>query len=154
MADRKQSPKIFHRRHVARKLATQAIYQWQIGGQSADDIVTQFQDDIDYHKSDPDFFAELTRETILQCSALDELLKVHLDRDIERVDPIERAILRLSVYELKSHLEIPYRVVLNEAISLAKKFGAQDTYKYVNAVLDKVLPQIRKIELSSEKICR
>ena len=145
MAESPKQRKIFHRRHVARKLAIQAIYQWQIGGQPADDIVMQFHDDIDYPKSDPDYFSEITTRTINSCPALDEVLKAHLDRKIERVDQVERAILRLAVYELMERKEVPGRVVLNEAISLAKKFGAQDTYKYVNAVLDKILPQLRTL---------
>ena len=150
MTEKTKSHKIFHQRHVSRKLAMQAIYQWQIGGQSAQDIVKQFRDDIDYPKSDRDYFASLTTQTIQGSGVLDELLKPYLDRDIERVDPIERAVLRLAVNELREHQEIPYRVVLNEAISLAKKFGAQNAYKYVNAVLDKILPQLRKSELASK----
>ncbi len=150
MPDSANSPKIFHQRHVARKLAMQAIYQWQLGGQSAENIVKQFHDDIDYPKSDADYFASLTLQTIQGHAQLDEMLKLHLDRDIEYVDPIERAVLRLAVNELKEHREIPYRVVLNEAISLAKMFGAQNAYKYVNAVLDKMLPQLRKSELVSK----
>ena len=150
MTEKAKSYKIFHQRHVSRKLAMQAIYQWQIGGQSAPDIVKQFRDDIDYPKSDRDYFASLATHTIQDCGLLDELLKPYLDRDIERVDPIERAILRLAVSELSEHQEIPYRVVLNEAISLTKKFGAQNAYKYVNAVLDKILPQLRKSELASK----
>jgi N utilization substance protein B len=146
MVERAKSPKIFHQRHVARKLAMQAIYQWQIGGQSAESIVKQFRDDIDYPKSDADYFESLTIQTIHGCTLLDEALQPHLDREIDRVDPIERAILRLAVNELKGHQEIPYRVVLSEAISLAKKFGAHNAYKYVNAVLDSALPQLRKSE--------
>jgi N utilization substance protein B len=149
MAEKAKSSRVFHRRHVARKLAMQAIYQWQLTGQSASGIVEQFHDDIDYPKSDPEYFAELTIQTIQSSHLLDELLKLHLDRDVERVDPVERAILRLAVNELKEHQEVPYRVVLNEAISLTKKFGAQDAHKYVNAVLDKVLPLLRKQELSA-----
>jgi len=150
MAEKAKSHKIFHQRHVSRKLAMQAIYQWQLGGQSAQEIVKQFRDDIDYSKSDRDYFASLAIQTIQGSGVLDELLKPYLDRDIERVDPIERAILRLAVNELREHQEIPYRVVLNEAISLAKKFGAQNACKYVNAVLDKILPQLRKSELTSK----
>ncbi|RUM93888.1 MAG: transcription antitermination factor NusB [Thiothrix sp.] len=150
MVEKAKSPKIFHQRHVARKMALQAIYQWQLGGQSAESIVKQFHDDIDYPKSDASYFASLTIQTIQDCALLDEVLKSHLDRDIERVDPIERAVLRLAVNELREHHEIPYRVVLNEAISLAKTFGAQNAYKYVNAVLDEVLPQLRKSEFSSK----
>lgn len=150
MLERAKSPKFFHRRHVARKLAMQAIYQWQLGGQSPEIIVKQFRDDIDYPKSDADYFVSLTIQTIRGCALLDKALESYLDRDIERVDPIERAILRLAVNELREHEEIPCRVVLNEAISLAKTFGAHNAYKYVNAVLDKILPQLRTSELSSK----
>lgn len=135
------------RHHVARKLAMQAIYQWQLAGHSVGDILTQFSTDRDYHKADSEYFSLLVRSVLGEVDELDAQLQPFVTRRIEQVDPVERAILRIATFELTQRPEIPFRVVLNEAISLTKNFGAQDAYKFVNGVLDKSLSTFRPSEM-------
>ncbi len=129
----------------------QALYQWQIAQQSIAEILSQFREDIDYPKIDPDYFEELFRGVVTGTDKLDDALKPYLSRPMEQVDPIERAVLRLAVYELANRPDIPYRVVLDEAIGLSRKFGAVDSFKFVNGVLDKAIPSLRSLEKSAEK---
>lgn len=135
-----------HKRHVSRKLALQAIYQWQITQQPLGEILAQFREDIDYPKSDPTFFVELVTGVIRNVEALDEQIRPFVTMEIRNIDMIERAILRLSVHELREGLETPYRVVLTEAVTLARQFGSDEGFKFVNAVLDKVAARLRPIE--------
>ncbi|HEY5719162.1 MAG TPA: transcription antitermination factor NusB, partial [Gammaproteobacteria bacterium] len=109
----------------ARRLAVQALYQWQLAGQAADEIEAQFRANPDTRDCDLDYFAELLRGVIGDAAALDASLAPLLARPLEQVDPVERAILRVGAWELRERLEIPYRVVLNEAVELAKRFGAE-----------------------------
>lgn len=138
------------RRHMARRLALQALYQWQMTGYSATEILDQFEKDRDYHKADAAFFDELVRGVISRQPELDGQLAAYLPRDIELIDAIERAVLRLAAYELATHQETPYRVVLNEAIGLTKVFGAVGAHKFVNGVLDKLWRQLRPMEARLE----
>ena len=128
----------------------QAIYQWQMAGQSIGDILSQFSTDRDYHKADSAYFSRLVRSVLSECLELDEQLQPFVSRDIEQVDPVERAILRIATFELTQCPEIPFRVILNEAISLTKNFGAQDAYKFVNGVLDKSLHTFRPLEVKGK----
>jgi N utilization substance protein B len=135
-----------HRRK-ARHYAVQAVYQWQLSGNALADIENQFIETINPNKVDVPYFLALLRGTLTGLSAIDEQLMPHLDRDIDEVDPVERAILRLATWELSERQEIPYRVVINEALELAKVFGAEDGHKYVNGVLDKVAKLLRPLEV-------
>lgn len=139
------------RRHSARRLAMQAVYSWQLAGQSLPELLGHFRQDIDYPKADPEYFEELVTEVLEKAAELDELLSPYLSREIDQIDPVERAVLRLATFELRSRMDIPYRVVLDEAIGLARKFGATDGHKFVNAVLDKLVKNLRSMELSAEK---
>jgi N utilization substance protein B len=135
-------------RSKARRCALQALYQWQVTGYPPSEIERQFLEEHGVSDAQPDYFSELLHGVVEQRAAIDEALARFADRPVEEIDPIERAILRLGAYELLYRREIPYRVVLNEAINLAKVFGAtHKSYKYVNGVLDKLARQVRIEEL-------
>jgi N utilization substance protein B len=134
-------------RHLARQAAVQALYQWQLTHQPPQDIEQHFINDHQFKDVDLDYFHQLVREVPLHLHELDDHLAPHLDRGIDEVDPVERAILRIGAYELEFRLEVPYKVVINEAVELAKTFGAEHGHKYVNAVLDKVALRLRATEI-------
>lgn len=134
-------------RHLARRFAVQALYQWQLAGGQTADILAQFLSDEDFSKAETAYFTELVTQVLARIAELDELLKPVMDRSLNSVDPVERAILRLSAYELSQRLEVPYRVCINEGIELAKIFGATDGHKFVNGVLDRLAPQLRAMEV-------
>jgi len=130
-------------RRKARSLALQAIYQWQL---VADDIVNikmQFVDKINSKKVDAEYFNDLLDGVIKNVGAIDEVIMPLLDRKIRDLDAVELAVLRLATYELMMRLDVPYKVVINEALELTKNFGSIEGYKYVNGVLDKVARQLR-----------
>jgi N utilization substance protein B len=135
-------------RSQARKHAVQAIYQWQLAGQDIADIINQFLEEQDLKQFEVPYFQDLMKGVPGHLVELDELLKPTLDRAIESVDPVERAILRLAAYELSHKPEIPYRVVINEAVELAKVFGAEQGHKFVNGVLDQVAKKVRAVEVN------
>ncbi len=137
-------------RKKARQTAVQAIYQWQMTEQSPDQIETHFINDHELNGVDLEYFHHLVREVPLHWHELDDHLTPFLDRTIDEVDPVERAILRISTFEFEFHPEIPYKVVLNEAVELAKTFGAEHGHKFVNAVLDKVAAKLRSHEISRQ----
>jgi transcription antitermination protein NusB len=136
-------------RRLARRLALQAIYQWQLTDNSLSEIENQFLQDAS-EKTDIPYFLELLRGIIKTSADIDAQIKPVLDRQIDAVNPIELAILRLALYELTNRLDIPYRVVIDEALRLAKTFGAVEGYKYVNGVLDKIAHQLRAVEIASK----
>lgn len=128
-------------RHRARGAAVQALYQWQATAQDPDTIITQFMDD--GPRMDRKLFRELLHGTIAEVERVDADLEPFLDRPILQVDPVERAILRLAGYELLNRLEVPLGVVINEAIELAKTYGAESGHRFVNGVLDKMADKVR-----------
>ena len=134
-------------RGIARKLAMQAVYQWQMTGDDIDDIQKQFYDENDMEKVDQEYFSDLLFK-VTSTNDLDAVLEKYMSRKLALVDPVERAILRIACYEFKFRLDVPYRVVLNEAITLTKKFCAEKSHKFVNAVLDKVARELRESEIS------
>jgi N utilization substance protein B len=131
-------------RRKARKLALQAIYSWQVSGNPVADIEQQMLLENDITKIDVDYFKDLARGVAVNYKVLDDAVRPHLDRPFEEIDLIEKAILRLSCYELKFRQDVPYKVAINEGIELAKLFGADDSHKFVNGVLDKTQNQLRK----------
>ena len=135
------------KRSRARHHAVQAVYQWQMTGQDVGDVVGQFLASQDGTKFEVEYFRDLLRGVATNLNALDACLQPHVDRPIAQIDPVERAILRLGAYELAHHPEVPYRVVINEAVELAKVFGAEEGHKYVNGVLDKVARALRSAEV-------
>ena len=131
-------------RRKARILALQAVYSWQLSGNLIADIEQQMLIENDVSKVDVEYFKDLARGVAINVTQLDELVKPHLSRPFEDLDEVERAVLRLSAYELKFREDVPYKVAINEGIELAKIFGAEDSHKFVNGVLDKAVKMIRK----------
>ncbi len=135
-------------RSKARQAAVQAIYQWQLTQQAPGDIESHFINDHELSGVDLEYFHHLVREVPLRLHELDDHLTPFLDREINEIDPVERAILRIGAYEFEFHPEVPYKVVLNEAVELAKTFGAEHGHRFVNAVLDKVAAKLRATEIA------
>jgi N utilization substance protein B len=133
-------------RSIARKLVMQALYQWQLTQQSAAEIKKQFLESEDSAGVDREHFEELLGKTIAQHQELEAALAPFLDRPLDQLDPVETAILLIGMYELRGRVDIPYRVVINEAVDLCKRFGATDAHKYVNAVLDRAARELRAAE--------
>ena len=133
-------------RRKARSLALQALYQWQIAGAAVYEIEAEFVVDNDMSKVDVEYFRDLLRGVVSRAPELDEHFSALVNRPVEKIDPIEKALLRMGIYELKYRVDVPYRVVINEAIDLAKKFGGTDGHKFVNGILDKVAPRLRSAE--------
>lgn len=138
-------------RTLARTRAMQALYQWQMTGQSPAEIDTQFMEEQDMKGVDKKYFSELLREIPAQLDALDALGAEFLDRPIAQVDPVEQAILRIGIYELQQRIDVPYRVVINEMVDLAKVFGAEQGHKYINGILDKLARKLRRVEVEAHR---
>ncbi len=158
MAGRKpltESQQLIAKRRVARRLAMQGVYQWLITGNEFQEIYLYFQEEHelaeDFRKSDAAFFHKLLRSAMESGDVLENRLAPFLDRKLSQVDPIEHAVLRVATCELLNHLETPYKVVVNEYVNLAKKYGAEQAHKFVNGVLDKVAMDIRTLEVSAER---
>jgi N utilization substance protein B len=134
-------------RSWARRLAMQAIYQWQMTGLDPAAIDAQFQADQDMSKADLGYFQELVQQVPARVQDIDAAIDPFLDRPLPQVDPVELAILRLAGYELLQRLDVPYRVVINEAVELAKKFGAEQGHRFINGVLDKAARKLRPQEI-------
>jgi N utilization substance protein B len=133
-------------RSVARKLALQALYRWQLNSCPWQDLVQEFREAEDMRKADGEYFRELVEGVWRSHADLDEHLARWMDRRPEQLDPIEHAALLIGVYELGSRPEVPYRVAINEAVTLTKRFGATDGHKFVNAVLDRAARTLRPNE--------
>ena len=134
-------------RHMARRSVVQALYQWELTGQLGAGIEDSFLDDWGLEGVDQEYFKQLVRGVLKTTAELDGILEQCLDRDLASVDPIERTVLRIGTYELRFRSEIPVRVVLNEAIELARVFGAEEGYRFVNGVLDRCQELCRGSEL-------
>lgn len=132
-------------RRRARKLAVQAIYSWQMSQNSMSDIEVQYLTENDTSKLDVDYFLALVRGVAGQAVALDRALEPFLDRPLKDLDQVERAVLRLAAFELRERLDVPFKVAINEAIELAKAFGADDSHRFVNGVLDKAVTTLRPV---------
>lgn len=135
-------------RTQARRVALQALYQWLVNYDEVYAIEKQFSEAGYLTGTDKDWFKELLNEVANQSQALDGIYGDYLDRNIKLINPVERTILRMATYELQTQLQIPYKVVINEAIELSKRFGAEDAHKYINGVLDKVAKKLRPVEFS------
>lgn len=136
-------------RTQARRHAVQAIYQWQMTGENLSEIDRQFLEMEAMAGADLVYFKDLLHGVPAKLTELDGHSSTFLDRAIESVDPVERAILRIGTYELVYHPEVPYRVVINEAVELAKVFGAEQGHRYINGVLDKLAQQTRQVEVAA-----
>lgn len=139
------------KRRKARHYAMQALYQWQISRNALRDIEQQFCAEYDFSQVDLEFFQELLHQVPARVGELETLLQPHLDRPVKELTPIELSLLRMGTYELAHRIDVPFKVVINEAVSLAKKFGAAESHKYINGVLDKLAKQLRGIEVAAER---
>ncbi|WP_404340931.1 transcription antitermination factor NusB [Pseudoalteromonas mariniglutinosa] len=131
-------------RRKARILALQAVYSWQLSGNAIADIEQQMLIENDVTKIDVEYFKDLARGVAINYKQLDEAVSPHLTRPLDELDMVEKAILRLTGYELMFREDVPYKVAINEGIELAKIFGAEDSHKFVNGVLDKAVKELRK----------
>jgi len=130
-------------RRKAREFATQAIYSWQISGNNINDIEAHFLTENAKRRFDIEYFQTLFRGVTASVAELDLAIEPHVDRPLDEIDQVEKAILRMAMFELSHNQEVPYKVVINEAIELGKAFGADDSHKFINGVLDKAVKLIR-----------
>lgn len=136
-------------RRKARHYAVQGLYRWQINGGSPAEIEAEFVTEYDFAHTDREYFRELLEGVIFHTPDVDAAYADALDRKLDELDQVEVALLRMAVYELKDRLDVPYKVVINEAVDLAKKFGATDSHKYINGVLDKAAKKLRAVEVKA-----
>jgi N utilization substance protein B len=141
-------------RHRAREFVVQGLYQHMVGGQDAAAIIAQAESAGGFDKANRELYDRLLDGVLADAAGLQALLEPHIERAWAEVSPIERGILLLAACELRDHAETPYRVVLNEAIELAKSYGGTDGHKFVNGVLDKLAPQLRPNELRPHEIAQ
>jgi N utilization substance protein B len=144
-------PHPLHGRVKARRAALQALYQWLVAGQDLRSIEQQFLAEQDMRGVDLEYFHTLLFGVAAQVGELEARFLPFLDRPPEELDPVERTILRIGAYEMAERPEVPFRVVINEAVELAKRFGAEEGHRYVNGVLDKLAPRLRPVETGGRR---
>ena len=137
------------KRRKARHFGVQALYKWHMTGGNPDEIVSEFCDEYDFINVDVEYFSNLLHSISSQVGELEAVLLPILDRKLDDLDPIERSVLCLGTFELKKRPDIPYKVVISESVALAKKFGATDSHRYINGLLDKVDRLFRSDEMVS-----
>lgn len=133
-------------RSRSRRRALQALYAWSLSGGDVRSLIAQFAHEQAHEEADLEYFEDLVRGVLRHVDELDGALAAYIDRKVDEVDPVERAALRIAAYELVYRPDIPYRVVINEAIAATKRFGAEHGHTYVNGVLDKAAAALRSIE--------
>ncbi|MCA1714895.1 MAG: transcription antitermination factor NusB [Gammaproteobacteria bacterium] len=138
-------------RSRSRRRALQAIYAWQLSGGNAQQIIAQFVHEQGHEVADLEYFEDLVRGVLTHAGELDAALSEFVDREVALVDPIERAVLRIAAYELRHRPDVPYRVVLNEAIDTSKRFGSEHGHTYVNGVLDRAAAAWRPVEFGAAR---
>ncbi len=138
-------------RSRAREFALQALYQFIVGGNPAEDVDLFTRELSGFHKADSAHYDALLHGCVREAAELDALIAPRLDRALQEISPIEHAIMWMGVYELRHCLDVPWRVALNESIELAKDFGGTDGYKYVNAVLGALAPELRPDEVEADR---
>jgi transcription antitermination protein NusB len=147
---KKKAVGAFEPRRRARRRALQALYQWQLNDDSAQSIIEQFLEEQNFEGVDEDYFETLVREVVEYKDELDQALAPHVARVDASLDQMERVILRLGACELIHHIETPYRVILDEAVELSHRFGAEQAHTFVNGVLDRLAADCRKLERDAE----
>ncbi|WP_081616898.1 MULTISPECIES: transcription antitermination factor NusB [unclassified Thioalkalivibrio] len=140
-----------HARSVARRRAMQALYSWQMTAAEPKDILAEFRDDEEHAKADAEYFREILIGVTRNREALDARMEPYLGRPLDQLDPVERALLWLGQWELAERIDVPYRVVINEAVDLAKRFGAEQSHRYINGVLDRLSADLRGPERSAQR---
>ena len=137
-------------RRKARRFAVQALYQWQLSGTEPSDIEAWFRAENDLRKTDTAYFHDLLLGVTGRVNEIDELLAPVLDRSVDGLGQVEKAVLRLGTFELLARIDVPRKVVINEGIELARLFGSETSFRYVNGVLDKVARQLRAAETGAD----
>jgi N utilization substance protein B len=135
----------------ARRLLVQALYSWELGGTDLETIEVNFHLENDMSKVDSELFKTILFGAPQNLEQIDGAYQKHLDREQEKLDPVSRAILRLSTYELIFSIQVPYKVAINEGVNLAKTFGPTDAFKFINGVLDRVAADTRAVEIAAHK---
>jgi transcription antitermination protein NusB len=139
-------------RRMARHYAMQALYQWQMAGSSINAIEAEFHTDNDMTRVDVDYFHEIIHKVPEHLSDIDDIYQPFLvERSLVELDAITQSLLRMATYEFKFRIDVPYKVIINEAVSLAKKFGAEDSHKFINGVLDKTAVVLRAVEVTANR---
>lgn len=146
-----RKPSLTEKRRNARSFALQALYQWQVAGQPVNEIEAQFRVNNDMSDTDVPLFSQLLRGVTEARAQLDEAFAPFLDRALDELDPVELSVLRIGSFELMHRLEVPYRVAINESVELAKVFGATESHRYVNGVLDKLAQRVRAAEVAARR---
>ncbi|WP_081647438.1 transcription antitermination factor NusB [Thioalkalivibrio sp. ALR17-21] len=136
-----------HARSVARRRAMQALYSWQLTGDDPKNILLAFREEDEHAKADPEYFREILMGVTRAQQELDARMQPWLGRELDQLDPVEHALLWIGQWELAERIELPYRVVINEAVELAKRFGAEQSHRYVNGVLDRLAAELRSAEI-------
>ncbi len=136
-------------RRKARKFIVQALYQWELTGNALNEIDAQFRTENDMEKVDTEYFSKLLHGVPSKRSELEAEMAPFLDRTVAELDPVSLSILRMGIYELTHCIDVPYKVVINESVNLAKTFGATDSFKYINGVLDKAARKHRSTEIKA-----
>ena len=150
-AARKPANPLAAKRHKARHYAMQALYQWHMAGADLGEIEAEFREDYDFGKVDGDYFHALLHDIPARLGDVEDAFAPYMvERSLDELDPIERALLRIGSFELMERIDVPYKVVINEAVNLAKKFGAADSHKFINGVLDQVAHKLRSVEVSAD----
>jgi N utilization substance protein B len=148
---RQAQQQLVARRRKARHYALQALYQWHMAGASPRTIEAEFRTDYDFDVVDLEFFQALLHGVAGQAGELDQLFAPLLDRKLDELDPVELSLLRMGAYELRERIDVPYRVVINEGVALAKRFGASESFRYINGVLDRLAAELRSAEVSAAR---
>ena len=133
----------------ARRLAMQGLYEWQVSDNKPSEIETQYLIEKETKRVDIEYFRELISKVPLHCEEIDTHISPLISRPLAEVDPVELAVLRLGTYELLYHPEVPYRVVINEAVELVKMFGADQGYRFVNGIMDRLAASLRTVEVQA-----
>tara|TARA_R110001583_G_scaffold3286_1_gene21250 strand:+ start:2245 stop:2733 length:489 start_codon:yes stop_codon:yes gene_type:complete len=148
---KKKKPSRTEMKREARSFALQALYQWHMAGSTLNEIEAEFRAENDMSGTDIKLFSGLLHGVPSQSAVLDRAFAPYLDRKLEDLDPIELTVLRMGSYELAAMIDVPYKVAINEAVNLAKIFGATESHKYVNGVLDRVARDLRQAEVAGAK---
>jgi N utilization substance protein B len=135
------------RRGLSRRLTVQALYQWLVNETQPERMLQQFRDEDSLGRADVDYFKSLMHGCVRESGLLTDTFSEYLDRSLEQLDPVERAVLMLGTYELMFCPDVPWKVVVNESVNQAKMFGAEDSFKFINGVLDKVARTVRTTEI-------
>lgn len=136
-------------RHQARRFAMQALYQWHHAKHSVEEIFIHFSEEKDWPRTDQQYFQELVRGCISHIADIDQTFSRYIDRDKNDINPVELAVLRVACYELMFQPSVPYRVIINEALEITKRYGSDQGYKYINGVLDSLALEVRKVEVEA-----